>query len=233
MRMRRGGAYDLPYTHIALHHRSQDPVNLNEAHTGWRLAMPAPDMSPEEVVAGVGSEVDVTTGWQWLTAGGHSCVVQWTWPGEAKSAKLTVTGRKTIFTEVFTPETSSFNLALTHPTIARGERVLDLTLEFFTNADASGAAVKTQVVKGLGVLVSEPPVAVSDSAFTSFVGTKLALPLLGGMKTVSIDGTGRTTGTGPCWFDWCDKAGRHELRTDGGESVVIELLLRGMYLFIR
>ena len=233
MRMRRGGAYDLPYTHIALHHRSQDPVSLNEAHTGWRLAMPAPDMSPEEVVAGVGSEVDVTTGWQWLTAGGHSCVVQWTWPGETESAKLTVTGRKTIYTEVFTPETSSFNLALTHPTSVRGERVLDLTLEFFTNADASGAAVKTQVVKGLGVLVSEPPLVVSDAEFTSIVGTKQVMPILEGMQSLSVDGVGQMTGTGPCWFDWFDTAGLHELRANGGAAASVRLLSRGLNLIIR
>lgn len=148
--------------------------------------------------------------------------ISWEWPEGAASAKLTVSGKGGTAEHIFSrpaassrpvPETT---FALVPPADASAEDVLDLSLAFYPESDATGEALAEEalsaegvgLVRGVnGAALDLRPVAETSRAWRSVAGTSAVLPIPEETTALSLDGVARGWGAAPGWHLWNGIAG--------------------------
>lgn len=148
--------------------------------------------------------------------------IAWEWPEGAASAKLTVSGKGGTAEHLFNrpaassrpvPETT---FALVPPTDASAEDVLDLSLAFYSESDATGEVLADEtlsaegvgLVRGVnGAALDLRPVAETSRAWRSVGGTSAVLPIPEETTSLSLDGVACEWAAAPGWHLWNGIAG--------------------------
>ena len=149
---------------------------------------------------------------QWHTYMAGEDGITWTWPSGAASAKLTVSGRNgssaTVFAKSEHPQ-PSYQLAA--PQDAGAEDVVDLELDFFASADASGEPLAglTQTAAGLGVVRGVNGgrgdircCAEGSREWNRVKERSAVLPIPSGTVSLTIGDESQTLGYVPGWHMW-------------------------------
>ena len=149
---------------------------------------------------------------QWHTYMAGEDGITWTWPNGAASAKLTVSGRNgssaTVFAKSEHPQPSYQPDA---PQTAGAEDVINLVLDFFASADASGEPLAglTQTANGLGVVRGVNGgrgdircCAEGSREWNRVKDRSAVLPIPSGTVSLTIRGESQTLGYVPGWHLW-------------------------------
>lgn len=152
---------------------------------------------------------DSETSLQWRTYLADDDGIRWTWPEGAVSAKLTVVGKNGSADYVFEKPTSVWVPTL--PAAAADEDVLDLTLVFYSEAEAGGEALAdaTLTATGIGLVrgVNGTSTDLKVYSETSKKWSKVrdasaVLPIPEGTTGLALDGETMPLSGVPGWSFW-------------------------------
>ena len=169
----------------------------------------------------------------------------WDWPKGSNSARLTTSGKGGVETRVFNRTVSAF--APTIPAEIGDEDVLDLTLEFFASADASGDAMsgETLTASGIGIVRGVGGASLdfraasdADRKWSEVEARSAVLPVPDGTTELSLDGVQITPDAVPGWHLWARISPGHDYiwtATDGSASYVATLrrISLGTFIIVR
>ena len=145
----------------------------------------------------------------WRTYLAGSGGIGWEWPAGAAAARLTVSGKGGATVHVFNRPAATFVPVI--PDEVCDEDVLDLALEFFPTADASGDAIagESLTASGIGVVRGANGAALDFRSATAAgrnwtrVWAKTAvLPVPEGTSALSLDGEPIIPAAVPGWHLW-------------------------------
>jgi hypothetical protein len=156
--------------------------------------------------------VDSTNSLQWHTYMAGQDGITWVWPDGAASAKLTVSGKAGVRIMTYVrAESPSPSFAPAVPTTASSEDVVDLTLEFFGSADASGDPIagKTLSATGIGIVRGVNGAmgdlracADGDKVWSRVRDASAVLPVPVGTVSLMIGGESKALDNVPGWYLW-------------------------------
>ena len=178
---------------------------------------------------GVRVDANPEATFHWRTMDGR-CELNWVWPRDARSAKLTIEGLKGREVHVFGSATDSWPF---EPS-GMDEDVYSFRLDFFPTDGATGDPIPgaTLRAKGVGRVRTQSarvlPQGAADRAWTHAPMPRAVLPIPLGATGLTRDGIAVETGAPPCWHGWSNIADGSQAAWSLAGAQPCDVLLRGI-----